>query len=104
MDSKNNKLMQLPPLEWNTGFICSAVVYSMLLKQLIYDLGKQKLTEDIIEQFERIIREHRMDIYDEYYSQAGFLDRESPFIRVNRNKSDKKHVIIEWYEPREHNK
>lgn len=102
----NVSRLKMPHPFWNDGFRCGVNVYTELLNTLLQDLAKdrKRLTPSVLRHFNDLILEHRIDIEDEYYRGGGFRDNSTPFIRVRRDLSDKKNTVIEWYEPRKHNK
>lgn len=98
----NVSRLKMPHPFWNDGFRCGVNVYTELLNTLLRDLAtdKKKLTPSILQKFNDLMFEHRMDIEHEYYRGGGFGSHESPFIRVRRDLSDKKNTVIEWYNPK----
>lgn len=99
----NVSILKMPHPFWNDGFRCGVNAYTELLNTLLRDLAtdKKKLTPSILQKFNDLMLEHRMDIEHEYYRGGGFRDNYStPFIRVRRDLSDKKNTVIEWYNPK----
>ena len=98
----NVSRLKMPHPFWNDGFRCGVNVYTELLNTLLRDLAtdKKKLTPSILQKFNDLMLEHRMDIEHEYYRGGGFGSYSSPFIRVRRDLSDKKNTVIEWYNPK----
>lgn len=98
----NVSRLKMPHPFWNNGFRCGVNVYTELLNTLLQDLAKdkKKLTPSILQKFNDLMLEHRMDIEHEYYRGGGFRDNSTPFIRARRDLSDKKNTVIEWYNPK----
>lgn len=98
----NVSRLKMPHPFWNDGFRCGVNVYTELLNTLLQDLVKykKKLTPSILQKFNDLMLEHRMDIEHEYYRGGGFRDNPTSFIRVRRDLSDKKNTVIEWYNPK----
>lgn len=98
----NVSRLKMPHPFWNDGFRCGVNVYTELLNTLLQDLAKdkKKLTPSILQKFNDLMLEHRMDIEHEYYRGSGFRDNSTSFIRVRRDLSDKKNTVIEWYNPK----
>lgn len=94
--------LKMPHPFWNDGFRCGVNVYTELLNTLLQDLAvdRKRLTPSILQKFNDLMLEHRIDIEDEYYRGGGFRDNSTPFIRVNRSLSDKKITVIEYYDPK----
>lgn len=101
-DEKNH----MPHPFWNDGFRCGVNVYTELLNTLLRDLAtdKKKLTPSILQKFNDLMIQNKIDIHYEFYDRAGFRDSLSPFIRLRRDMSDKKNTVIEWYDPKRKNK
>lgn len=98
----NIKKLKMPHAFWNDGYRCGVNVYTELLYTLLQDLAidRKRLTPSILQKFNDLMLEHRVDVNNEYYNSDGFKGNSTPFIRVNRSLSDKKITVIEWYDPK----
>lgn len=99
-----NESNKFPSEDWKAGYKCGIDCYTFVIKELLYELSakKKKFSQAMITDVAMIMMQHRMDIHDEYYTNA-FIDVDSPFIRVRWDLSSKNVISLEWYKPQKSN-
>lgn len=97
---KMNESNKLLSEDWKAGYKCAIDCYTWLIRGLLYDLSsrKRRFSHATFNDVAMIMMQHRMDIHDEYYTNA-FTDAYSPFIRVRWDLSSKNVTSLEWYKP-----